>query len=174
MTTPSDPVYPETKPSKFQKNRARNYAAKALRQGILTKSPCERCGENAEMHHEDYNKPLEVNWLCKMHHADRHRQRGDNSRWTRGSKPGTPKVPIPKPVFVFCCPTCAAPIPNAAVISAVASIHGSKSRPGAKGLVRRGCHHEPRIMDTCRKCLKPIRWSAARNTFLLARKKEAK
>ena len=34
---------------------------------------CEVCfAEGAEGHHEDYGKPLEVVWLCKKHHAERH------------------------------------------------------------------------------------------------------
>lgn len=39
----------------------------------LERKPCEVCGaEKAEAHHEDYTKPLDVNWLCKRHHAERH------------------------------------------------------------------------------------------------------
>ena len=47
---------------------------KALKSGKLTKKPCEICGNtNSQAHHRDYTKPLEVNWLCKLHHnmADR-------------------------------------------------------------------------------------------------------
>ena len=40
---------------------------------ILERKPCEVCGaEKVEAHHEDYYKPLDVNWLCKRHHAERH------------------------------------------------------------------------------------------------------
>jgi len=43
----------------------------ALRNGSITKQPCEKCGcEKVEAHHEDYLKPLEINWLCKKHHAE--------------------------------------------------------------------------------------------------------
>ena len=46
----------------------------ALRDGVLVKRPCEVCGaENVEAHHNDYNKPLEVRWLCKKHHDEWHR-----------------------------------------------------------------------------------------------------
>lgn len=49
----------------------------ALRDGKLTKSPCEECGaEKVEAHHDDYSKPLEVRWLCKKHHMMVH------GRWT--------------------------------------------------------------------------------------------
>jgi hypothetical protein len=42
----------------------------------LTKQPCERCGSTIRVHghHEDYSKPLEVMWLCPIHHAERHRE----------------------------------------------------------------------------------------------------
>lgn len=45
----------------------------AVRSGKLTKQPCEVCGEfDVEAHHEDYSKPLEVEWLCRAHHLQRH------------------------------------------------------------------------------------------------------
>ena len=47
---------------------------KALRKGTLVKEPCEVCGElKAEAHHEDYNFPLDVIWLCLSHHKELHR-----------------------------------------------------------------------------------------------------
>jgi hypothetical protein len=57
----------ETDPRKI---KARN-AARQLRK---EPQPCEVCGKQpAEAHHGDYNKPLEVRWLCKTHHAMLHR-----------------------------------------------------------------------------------------------------
>lgn len=47
----------------------------ALRNGTLTKQPCESCGEaRAQAHHHDYSMPLDVRWLCAKHHAEEHRQ----------------------------------------------------------------------------------------------------
>lgn len=43
-----------------------NYAAK---KGRLKKQPCEICGEaKVEMHHEDYDRPFYIRFLCKLHH----------------------------------------------------------------------------------------------------------
>ncbi|MBT6047826.1 MAG: hypothetical protein HOG49_13535 [Candidatus Scalindua sp.] len=55
-----------------EKYSARMEALKAIRKGTLVKKPCEVCGEiKVEGHHEDYNKPLDVMWLCKKHHVAR-------------------------------------------------------------------------------------------------------
>jgi hypothetical protein len=51
------------------KIRIRGIAYQAMKNGRLVKKPCEVCGkEKVEMHHDDYRKPLEVRWLCKVHH----------------------------------------------------------------------------------------------------------
>lgn len=49
------------------------YVNNAIRDGRLFRKPCEVCGSTykIEAHHEDYLKPLEVNWLCKEHHTER-------------------------------------------------------------------------------------------------------
>ena len=48
----------------------------ALEKAILSKKIerglCEICGEKAHAHHDDYSKPLEVRWLCAMHHSRLH------------------------------------------------------------------------------------------------------
>ena len=50
--------------------RKLNYAKK---KGIITQKPCEVCGDtNSQAHHCDYNKPLDVMWLCPKHHAEWH------------------------------------------------------------------------------------------------------
>lgn len=46
-----------------------------LRSGNIVKRPCERCGDpNTHAHHDDYRIPLEIRWLCPLHHKERHRE----------------------------------------------------------------------------------------------------
>lgn len=55
--------------------RAHSAVARAIRKGSLIRCPCERC-ENPKSvaHHEDYDKPLEVMWLCDPCHKQRHKE----------------------------------------------------------------------------------------------------
>lgn len=57
---------------------AQNAVARALRRGELEKGQCERecqeCSTVIHAHHDDYSKPLEVRWLCALHHAAVHRE----------------------------------------------------------------------------------------------------
>jgi len=47
--------------------------SRGKKMGIITKMPCEICGEiNTEAHHDDYEKPLQIRWVCKKHHEDIH------------------------------------------------------------------------------------------------------
>jgi hypothetical protein len=46
----------------------------AIRDGRLTRQPCEICNkQKAHAHHDDYSKPLDVRWLCTKHHAEWHK-----------------------------------------------------------------------------------------------------
>lgn len=55
---------------------ARRKAWRAVRRGVITRGPCEVCGDasDVEAHHDDYSKPLEVRWLCTKHHGEQHRK----------------------------------------------------------------------------------------------------
>ena len=56
-----------------EKDRARNMVAKALASGKLVRKPCAVCElKRTEAHHFDYSKPLEVIWLCAVHHSAIH------------------------------------------------------------------------------------------------------
>lgn len=45
----------------------------ALRRGDVKRMPCRVCGsERTDGHHTDYSKPLNVQWLCKLHHMEAH------------------------------------------------------------------------------------------------------
>lgn len=59
-----------------RKRRAHAAVARAIKDGTLVKGPCEKCGitETVSGHHDDYDKPLEVRWLCQEHHGDIHRK----------------------------------------------------------------------------------------------------
>jgi hypothetical protein len=61
--------------------RVHDITEKAIARGVLVPKPCEVCGANGTMsdgrrevqaHHDDYNKPLEVRWLCQRHHHEWH------------------------------------------------------------------------------------------------------
>jgi hypothetical protein len=63
--------------------RAQNITEKAIIKGILKPKPCEICGKNGKFqdgrrevqaHHDDYNKPLSVTWLCQRCHHEWHRK----------------------------------------------------------------------------------------------------
>lgn len=49
--------------------------ARALSNGLIEPEPCTVCGsEKSVAHHEDYDKPLDVIWLCQVHHKARHKE----------------------------------------------------------------------------------------------------
>ena len=54
--------------------RARSIANNALIAGEMEYGECEVCGCKAEMHHDDYDFPLDVRWLCFQHHREVHRE----------------------------------------------------------------------------------------------------
>lgn len=63
-------------PEQKKRADARTFVHMAVRRGKMVKQSCQFkltdgmcCGiKEVESHHEDYDKPLEVQWLCKGHH----------------------------------------------------------------------------------------------------------
>jgi len=71
---PGAPIKPFHIREKERKDAARQTLNGALKSGKMFREPCEVCGSiNTEGHHEDYSKPLNVIWLCRVHHNERHR-----------------------------------------------------------------------------------------------------
>lgn len=54
-----------------EKEIARNKVTYAVRLGKLIKVPCDCGDKEVQAHHEDYSKPLEVEWLCRTCHNER-------------------------------------------------------------------------------------------------------
>lgn len=66
--------HPMTEEQKF-KDRARSYANVYQRRGLLIPCPCENCGSpRSQKHHENYNNPLDVMWLCRPCHLRLHQE----------------------------------------------------------------------------------------------------
>lgn len=62
-----------------KKVKASNAVSNAVRDGKLTKKPCEICGSTnrTHAHHDDYDKVYDVRWLCPQHHRDWHKEHGE-------------------------------------------------------------------------------------------------
>jgi len=70
------PAYRDLSPEEKKKSVARAYANVYQKRGKIVLQPCSVClSPNAQKHHEDYDKPLEVRWLCRKCHVEWHRQK---------------------------------------------------------------------------------------------------
>lgn len=69
----------------YRKRNAKKVSAKEklhyhVRTGKIQCQPCEMCGcTNVHGHHDDYDKPLDVRWLCPTHHKEWHRNNGEGA-----------------------------------------------------------------------------------------------
>lgn len=54
------------------RKKANTAVGNAIRDGKLKRFPCMVCGEKAVAHHPDYDRPLDVVWLCQPHHKQAH------------------------------------------------------------------------------------------------------
>lgn len=83
MKAKSDSKYRARYP---EKRKATNAVNSMIVSGKWKRKPCEKCGQiKAEAHHDDYLKPLDVKWLCKTHHMERHRELNAVKRATHRS-----------------------------------------------------------------------------------------
>lgn len=72
--------------------RAQRLAERALEKGIISRADsCEACGASytfkdgrsgIQGHHDDYNKPLDVRWLCQRCHHEWHKANRAKKRTT--------------------------------------------------------------------------------------------
>lgn len=64
------------------KAKARMRVGNAVRDGRLLRAPCMICGrKDVHAHHDNYDRPLDVVWLCPAHHFQRH---GELKKWQWG------------------------------------------------------------------------------------------
>ena len=57
------------------RRKASHMVSNAIRDKVLIKTPCHICGIlKVEGHHPDYNRPLDVVWLCSKHHHEIHKK----------------------------------------------------------------------------------------------------
>jgi len=55
------------------RKKTRRKSKELLKVGSIKKQPCVVCGSGeALMHHEDYNNPKKIIWLCEHHHKEYH------------------------------------------------------------------------------------------------------
>ena len=71
------------------KRKAHIIVSNAIRDGKLTRMPCEICfSDNGQAHHSDYSKSLEVRWLCVGCHSLIHKSEREERRlravWGKG------------------------------------------------------------------------------------------
>lgn len=58
-----------------RRTAAHNAVARAILAGRLDRQPCEWCGRiDSYAHHESYDNPLDVTWLCQPCHKQRHKE----------------------------------------------------------------------------------------------------
>ena len=64
------------RPVDRQKQIAQSRLNQGISKGEVERQPCEYCGStrNVVGHHPDYDKPLDVIWLCQKHHTLEHRR----------------------------------------------------------------------------------------------------
>ena len=58
-----------------RRTKCHNAVTRAIKAGKLIRQPCIRCASQKSLaHHEDYDFPLDVMWLCQPCHKQRHKE----------------------------------------------------------------------------------------------------
>lgn len=71
----------QARPEERIKVLARAKLVDAVNTGKVVRQPCKVCGVSpAHGHHTDYTKPLDVVWLCNLHHQQEHRRLREEAR----------------------------------------------------------------------------------------------
>jgi hypothetical protein len=56
-----------------KRDAARSYTHAYVKSGWLVQEPCAACGsQESEIHHPDYDMPLDIVWFCREHHLAWH------------------------------------------------------------------------------------------------------
>ena len=71
---------------KLKRIKARSALNHAIRDGKLERKPCEieTCVNWPEAHHDNYDEPLKVKWLCFVHHRELHKRIYENPELLKG------------------------------------------------------------------------------------------
>src|SRR5690242_8607704 len=97
----------------MRKNKAYRELNRALKLGLLAKpAACERCEQSAavEGHHDNYDKPLNVKWLCRKCHLAHHKMEGTGPWFSRsgpelvGRRAGQPAARSASRRLALCLP----------------------------------------------------------------------
>jgi len=60
-----------------KKRKIHNLIGNALKSGKIIRQRCEICNsKNTHAHHDNYDKPFEIRWLCPKHHKEWHKKNG--------------------------------------------------------------------------------------------------
>lgn len=78
------PKHKDLKPEARKKANARAYTHEYVRRGVIKKNPCKCGSEKVEAHHHDYDKPLEVTWLCRKCHLEHHKNESSSNNLSLG------------------------------------------------------------------------------------------
>jgi len=65
-----------------EKQKAHRIYSNEVKKGNIIKGSCEVCGKKkVDAHHDDYSKPLDVRYLCRLHHMEHH-SKLNNLKWS--------------------------------------------------------------------------------------------